>query len=86
MPQSDRRFEQIIYYILDCAKESDSGEFEEAPPRVEDVLEGKAEMGVTVGRISLASNSTRSNSKSKFPALPLLVIITVCQLLSMGLD
>ena len=41
---------------------------------------------VTVGRISLASSSTRSNSKSKFPALPLLVIITVCQTLSIALD
>lgn len=67
--------------------------------RVEDVLEGNVcgegelaaaveadEKGATVGRISLASSSTRSNSKSKFPALPLLVIITVCQLLSMALD
>lgn len=43
-------------------------------------------MGVTVGRISFASNSTRSNSKSKFPVLPLLVITTVCQILSMALD
>lgn len=75
---------KFIYYLL-----------EEAP--VEDALEGDvwegeaaaveaSEMGVTVGRISLASNSTRSNSKSKFPVLPLLVITTVCQLLSMALD
>ena len=58
---------------------------EEAATVVEELVEGSG-MGVTVGRISLASNSTRSNSKSKFPVLPLLVIITVCQILSMALD
>ena len=69
---------KIIYYLLAL----DSWEFEEVAVELRETDEN----GVTVGRISLASNSTRSNSKSKFPALPLLVIITVCQILPMGLD
>lgn len=52
----------------------------------EAAVEEVGEKEVTVGRISLASSSTRSNSKSEFPTLPLLVITTVCQLLSMALD
>ena len=73
---SQQNFARKFHHSLDCVDV-----LEEA---VDTEAGAKAAM---VGTMSLASNSTRSNSKSKFPAPPLLVIMTVCQLvLSIVLD
>lgn len=68
-----RRFKRNLRHVHDCVVGTET-----------EVLVGDQE--AMVGTMSLASSSTRSNSKSKFPTPPRLVITTVCQVLCILLD